>query len=160
MCGWPRSALPRPTSSPATDSGPTWSPIRTGRKPWRQRYRARPRAEQLRGAGGTVDQVVVYSSTDVRSPDPDVAGALSAGRIDWVTVTSSAIARSLVRLFGDPLSQAKLASISPITSGVLRQLGYEPAVEAARYTTDGLVEAMVGFGGEAAPQRATQGGGR
>ena len=117
-------------------------------------------AEQLRGEGGTVDQIVVYSSTDVRSPDPDVAGALSAGRIDWVTVTSSAIARSLVRLFGDPLSRAKLASISPITSGVLRELGYEPAVEAARYTMDGLVEAMVGFGGEAAAQRATQGGGR
>ena len=117
-------------------------------------------AEQLRGAGGTVDQIVVYSSTDVQSPDPDVAGALAAGRIDWVTVTSSAIARSLARLFGDALSQAKLASISPITSGVLRELGYEPAVEAARYTMDGLVEAMVGFGGEAAPHGATQGGGR
>lgn len=99
-------------------------------------------AEELRGAGGTVDQIVVYSSTDVEAPDPDVAAALAAGRVDWITVTSSAIARSLVRLFGDDLRRAGLASISPITSDALRELGHEPAVEAARYTMDGLVEAL------------------
>ena len=101
-------------------------------------------AEELREAGGTVEQIVVYSSTDVEDPDPDVAAALAAGRIDWITVTSSAIARSLVRLFGDDLRRARLASISPITSDVLRELGHEPAVEAARYTMDGLVEALAG----------------
>lgn len=99
-------------------------------------------AEELREAGGTVDQVVVYSSTDVEAPDPEVAASLAAGRIDWITVTSSAIARSLVRLFGDDLRRARLASISPVTSDVLRQLGHEPAVEAARYTMNGLVEAL------------------
>jgi uroporphyrinogen III methyltransferase/synthase len=102
-------------------------------------------AEQLEAAGAAIDQIVVYSSTDVGSADPDVAEALSAGRIDWVTVTSSAIARSAVRLFGDALGRARLASISPVTSGVLRQLGYEPAVEAARYTMEGLADAIVGF---------------
>jgi uroporphyrinogen III methyltransferase/synthase len=101
-------------------------------------------AEEVRAAGGEVEQVVVYSSTDVHQPDPDVGAALAAGRIDWITVTSSAIARSLVRLFGDDLRRAKLASISPITSEALRALGHDPAVEAARYTMDGLVEAMVG----------------
>ncbi|HVC94961.1 MAG TPA: uroporphyrinogen-III synthase [Pirellulales bacterium] len=52
-------------------------------------------AEQLRAAGGEVEQVVVYRSRDVVAPDPEIAAALAAGRIDWVTVTSSAIARSL-----------------------------------------------------------------
>jgi uroporphyrinogen III methyltransferase/synthase len=100
-------------------------------------------AEQLAAAGGRVDQIVVYSSTDVETPDPQIAEALAAGRIDWVTVTSSAIAESLVRLFGDDLRRARLASISPVTSEALRGLGYEPKVEAVVYTMDGLVDALL-----------------
>ncbi len=99
-------------------------------------------AERLRAAGGVVDQVVVYSSTDVEQADEEVAVAMSAGRIDWVTVTSSAIARSLVALFGEELRKARLASISPVTSETLRRLGHEPAAEATEYTTEGLVEAI------------------
>ena len=100
-------------------------------------------AEQLSAAGATVEQIVVYSSTDVQEPDPAVAALLRAGRIDWITVTSSAIARSLVGLFGEDLRRAKLASISPITSGALRELGHQPAAEAAEYTVAGLVTAIV-----------------
>jgi uroporphyrinogen III methyltransferase / synthase len=100
-------------------------------------------AEQLTAAGAVVEQVVVYTSADVEQADPDVAALLSAGRIDWVTVSSSAIARSLVRLFGADLRRAKLASISPITSGTLRELGHEPAVEATEYTMPGLAAAIV-----------------
>ena len=101
-------------------------------------------AEQLNAAGAIVEQAVAYSSTDVTEADPEVAAALVAGHIDWVTVTSSAIARSLASLFGDDLRRAKLASISPITSATLRELGHEPAVEAAEYTMDGVVQAIRG----------------
>jgi len=101
-------------------------------------------AEKLRAAGAVVEQIVVYTSTDVERPDPAVAKLLKAGQIDWITVTSSAIARSLVRLFGEDLRRAKLASMSPLTSGVLRELGESPAVEAAEYTMAGLVAAIVG----------------
>jgi len=100
-------------------------------------------AEQLLAAGAEVEQVVVYRSGDVERPEPGVAAALDAGRIDWITVTSSAIAQSLVRLFGDALRRAKLASISPITSEVLRRAGLEPAVEATSYTMAGVVEAIL-----------------
>lgn len=100
-------------------------------------------AERLVDAGGEVDQIVVYSSTDTDRVETEVADALAAGRIDWITVTSSAIARSLAALFGQQLRQSKLASISPITSEVLRQLGHEPSVEAEHYTMEGLVEAIV-----------------
>jgi uroporphyrinogen III methyltransferase/synthase len=100
-------------------------------------------AEALTAAGGEVTQVVVYSSRDVQSPDPDVAAALAAGRIDWITVTSSAIARSLVRMFGENLRQAKLASISPVTSATLRELGLAPVVEATTYTMEGLKDALL-----------------
>jgi uroporphyrinogen III methyltransferase/synthase len=101
-------------------------------------------AETLTAAGGSVEQVVVYQSVDVESPDPDIASRLAAGRINWTTVTSSAIARSLARLFGDELRKTKLVSISPITSSTLRELGYEPAAEAKEYTMEGVVEAVAG----------------
>ncbi|MEX0936560.1 MAG: uroporphyrinogen-III C-methyltransferase [Pirellulales bacterium] len=100
-------------------------------------------AERLTAAGGHVQQVVAYSSTDVNAPDPEVAEALAAGKIDWITVTSSAIARSLIGMFGDGLGRTKIASISPITSDVLRELGHSPAVEAQVYTTEGVVRAIV-----------------
>ncbi len=98
--------------------------------------------EQLSAAGGQVEQIVVYSSSDVPSPDPEVAALLSAGRVDWVTVTSSSIARALAAMFGTALGKSRLASISPVTSDVLRQLGYPPAAEASQYTMEGLVAAI------------------
>ncbi|MBS0210847.1 MAG: uroporphyrinogen-III C-methyltransferase [Planctomycetes bacterium] len=100
-------------------------------------------AEMLRAAGAIVDQVIVYQSADVREPDAEIGAALDAGRIDWVTVTSSAIARSLSAMFGPRLVQTKLASISPLTSATLREVGLSPAVEAASYTTAGLIDAII-----------------
>lgn len=99
-------------------------------------------AETLTAAGGNVGQVVVYRNTDVDRPEPRIAEAIGAGHVDWVTVTSSTIARSLVRLFGEDLRRVRLASISPVTSATLRELGYEPAAEARHYTMEGLIEAM------------------
>jgi uroporphyrinogen III methyltransferase/synthase len=99
--------------------------------------------EQLAAAGAQVEQIVVYSTEDVTAADPAIAAALDAGDIDWVTITSSAIARAVVGLFGASLRKSRLASISPLSSGVLRQLGFEPAAEAKEYTMAGLVAAMV-----------------
>ncbi len=79
-------------------------------------------AERLLAAGAEVEQIVVYSSTDVTSPDPDIAAALQQGRVDWITVTSSAIARSLAAMFGKNLQQAKIVSISPVTSATFASL--------------------------------------
>ena len=99
-------------------------------------------SEELTSAGGVVEQVVVYQSDDVTTADPQVLELMEAEKIDWVTVTSSAIAKSLARLFGESLRHTKLASISPITSGSLRELGFEPASEAKEYTMAGVVEAI------------------
>jgi uroporphyrinogen III methyltransferase / synthase len=101
-------------------------------------------AQRLSDAGAAVEQIVVYSSTDVERPNTTVEALLRAGQIDWITVTSSSIARSLARLFGEDLRRAKLASISPLTSGVLADLGYNPAAEATEYSVAGLVASIVG----------------
>ena len=103
-------------------------------------------AERLEAAGGSVTQVVAYTSTDPPGPDPDVQRRLSRGEIDWVTVTSSAIARSLAKMFSDELRNSRLASISPVTSDTLRQLGFEPHVEAEVYTMQGVVDAICRLG--------------
>ena len=99
-------------------------------------------AEQLCESGANVEQVVVYESTDVPEAEAEVRQQLEAGRIDWITVTSSAIARSLAQMFGDSLRHAKIASISPITTATLHELGHEVAAEASEYTMPGLVAAI------------------
>ncbi|HEX5106570.1 MAG TPA: uroporphyrinogen-III C-methyltransferase [Pirellulaceae bacterium] len=99
-------------------------------------------ADELTKAGGIVEQVVVYESVDALSPQAEIAELMAAGRIDWTTVTSSAIARSLVRMFGDTLRRTKLVSISPITSATLRELRHEPAAEATEYTMPDIVAAI------------------
>ena len=100
-------------------------------------------AETLAAAGAEVHQVVVYESRDVTAADPDIVDALRTGEIDWVTVTSSAIARSLVAMFGDDLKQSKLVAISPLTAGALADAGYATASVASTYTTAGLVDAIL-----------------
>ncbi|MCH2128423.1 MAG: uroporphyrinogen-III C-methyltransferase [Pirellulaceae bacterium] len=100
-------------------------------------------AERLQQVAAEVKQVVVYCSTDLETPDRQIADHIAAGRFDWVTVTSSAIARSLVALFGEDLQKARLASISPVTSNTLRELHIEPTAEAADYTIDGMVKAIL-----------------
>lgn len=99
-------------------------------------------AERLTEAGITVEQVVAYTSCDVTQPDEDIQNALIAGEIDWITVTSSAIARSLVAMLGSNLRQARVAAISPITAKTLSDAGYPPDVVAEEYTVDGLIDAM------------------
>ena len=101
-------------------------------------------AEELEEAGAGVDQVAVYSTVEIEEPNPDVADALRAGEVGWVTVTSSPTARSLVRLYGELLKGTRIVSISPLTSASLRELGYPPAVEATPHTMDGMVEALLG----------------
>jgi uroporphyrinogen III methyltransferase/synthase len=100
-------------------------------------------AEELAAAGAHVEQVVVYRSDDIQQPEERVAELLANGQIDWITVTSSAIARSLIALFGEDLKKARLASISPITTQTLAELGYPVAAEAKEYTMPGVVAAIV-----------------
>jgi uroporphyrinogen III methyltransferase/synthase len=96
----------------------------------------------LQAGGATVEPVAAYVSTDVAEPDPDVAAALEAGEIAWIAITSSSVARSLVRLYGHRLHSARFAAIGSLASATLRDLGFEPTVEAAPQTTAGLVDAI------------------
>lgn len=100
-------------------------------------------AEKLSAVGVAVRQVVAYQNVDNDAPPPDLLEAMQSGKIDWVTVTSSAIADNLFRHFGDALQQTQIASISPITTGRLQQHGLHATVEAQVYTAQGIVDAII-----------------
>lgn len=105
-------------------------------------------AEQLAGQGGHVEQVVVYTSRDVATAEPEILAQLADGKIDWVTVTSSAIGRSVARMLGEELRRSRLISISPITSAALAELGHEVSAEASPYTMSGLIAALLAAEGK------------
>jgi uroporphyrinogen III methyltransferase/synthase len=100
-------------------------------------------AEELEERGAAVDQLSVYRTVDIEEPNQDVADALRAGEVGWITVTSSPTARSLVRLYGDALRSARIVSVSPLTSATLHELGHSPDVEATPHTLDGMIEALL-----------------
>ena len=67
---------------------------------------------------------------------------LNFGAIDWVALTSSAIAQSTINMLGDALRKVKIACISPITAGVVEKNGFTVNAIADPYTMEGLVEAI------------------
>jgi uroporphyrinogen III methyltransferase/synthase len=99
--------------------------------------------EELEEAGAGVDQIPVYQTVEIEEPNQDVADALKAGEVTWITVTSSPTARSLVQLYGELLKSAELVSISPLTTATLKELGYDPAYEALPHTVDGMLETLL-----------------
>ena len=99
--------------------------------------------ESLESLGHVVDEVAAYRSIPVERLDERRLAALDAAGIEWVTVTSSRIAETAVRLFGPRMRRWRIASLSPVTTATLRRHGLEPAVEAREATMAGLVDAMV-----------------
>jgi uroporphyrinogen III methyltransferase/synthase len=95
-----------------------------------------------------VEQVAVYSQTDAVEIDAETADRVRRGDIDYVTLTSSNIARALVRLLDEAAlarlrdGTVRLVSISPVTSGAVRDLGLPVASEATEYTTGGVIAAL------------------
>jgi ribonuclease P protein component len=96
----------------------------------------------LTEAGGCVSEIAVYQSVDRTQVDPQIAELMRQGSIDYITVTSSAIARSLVHMFGDMLRQTCLVSISPITTKTLCDLGFPPQKEASEASLVGIVAVL------------------
>ncbi|MDP9268185.1 MAG: uroporphyrinogen-III synthase, partial [Acidobacteriota bacterium] len=72
--------------------------------------------------------------------------AKRARRPHVITFTSSSTARNFITLLGRKkhlLAGTSLASIGPVTSATLRELGLNPTIEAKEYTMSGLVRAIV-----------------
>jgi uroporphyrinogen III methyltransferase/synthase len=101
--------------------------------------------ERLVAAGAQVRDVSVYETRRPASLPDGLAERIRAGQIDWITFTSSSTARNFVNLLGNAaeLKKAKIASIGPVTTQTLRDLGIPVTAEAARPDIDGLIDAIL-----------------
>jgi uroporphyrinogen III methyltransferase/synthase len=93
-----------------------------------------------------VVDMAVYESKASGSLPPAVLEAVKEGQVNWVTFTSSSTARNFVKLLGknylERLAGVGIASIGPITTETLKELGIPPTVVAETANLDGLVEAI------------------
>jgi uroporphyrinogen III methyltransferase/synthase len=109
---------------------------------------ARPVLRQRLEAGNAaaVLDLPVYETRIVDALPPDLLDALEAGRVDWVTFTSSSTAKNLATLLGpdyrEKLRGVHIASIGPITTATLNELGLGPTVQATDFNLEGLVRAI------------------
>lgn len=102
---------------------------------------------ELRQAGAKVDVVEAYETITPQSSRTRLRSLLQnpRRRPHVVTLTSSSTVRNFVALLGSSKASIQgisLASIGPVTSSTLRQLGLRVDVEAAEFTIPGLVEAI------------------
>jgi uroporphyrinogen III methyltransferase/synthase len=101
--------------------------------------------DRLRAAGALVRNISIYETRRPAALPPGVGEQIRSGEIDWITFTSSSTAKNFLELFGPPtdLQKIKTASIGPITSQTLRELGIPITVEAQRSDIDGLVQSIL-----------------
>jgi uroporphyrinogen-III synthase len=103
---------------------------------------------ELRKAGARVDVVEAYETVVPKSSRTRLRSVLR--NLRWrpqvVTFTSSSTVRNFVALLGrahTDLDGIRLASIGPVTSSTLRELGLGVDIAAKEFTIPGLVEAIV-----------------
>jgi uroporphyrinogen-III synthase len=110
---------------------------------------------ELRKLGARVNVVEAYETVIPQSSRTRLRVLLkdSSRRPDIITFTSSSTVRNFVALLGEkawrprsrkasPLDGVRLASIGPITSSTLRELGLPVNIEATKYTIPGLIKAI------------------
>ncbi len=109
--------------------------------------------EAIEAAGGTAHEIAVYQTLPA-VPDADGLAALKSG-VDWITFTSPSTVENfveIVRRHGmDALhlpGKPRIACIGPITERAARGEGFEVALVAKEYTTEGLIEALRSESGE------------
>ena len=104
---------------------------------------------ELRRAGAEVDVVEAYETVVPHSSRSRLRRLLRnpRQRPHVVTFTSSSTVRNFVTLLGSSkatIQDVRLASIGPVTSSTLRELGLRVDVEAKEFTIPGLVAAIRG----------------
>ena len=105
--------------------------------------------EELRAAEAQVDVVEAYETVVPRQSRTKLRSLMrnAARRPHVVTFTSSSTVRNFAELIGAKQARAlqgvQFASIGPVTSSTLRELGFPVDVEAREFTMGGLIRAIV-----------------
>ena len=102
---------------------------------------------ELTAAGALLDEVVAYQHRDVAAWPDEVNQRLIAGQLDWIGVSSPAIARNVSRLIPSTArsllgGKIRIASISPVTSAACQEVGLPISAEATEHTWEGILSAI------------------
>ncbi|KPL24432.1 MAG: hypothetical protein AMJ75_03775 [Phycisphaerae bacterium SM1_79] len=99
----------------------------------------------LQQAGADVDNVPLYTVSVEKSESKPLTEKISSGAIDWLTFTSP----SCVRAFFEQIppdsvdsSNVRIATIGPVTSERLKNIGVKIDIQAAEHTIKGLLDAI------------------
>lgn len=104
--------------------------------------------DSLREAGATVDVVEAYETVVPEKSKTRLREVFKnkERRPHVITFTSSSTVRNFVDLVGGVKASFKdvqFASIGPVTSGTLRELGLSVSIEAQEFTMGGLIRAII-----------------
>ena len=102
-------------------------------------------ADLLQQAGAEVDNVPIYTAVTAKSDCAWLTEKINGGAIDWLTFASPSAAKGFLEQIQADLvnsSNVKVASIGPVTSGQLKNLGVKVDMQATEHTIDGLLDAI------------------
>ncbi len=103
--------------------------------------------EQLSKLGFQVTQVVAYRTEREKKIQPGIKKMLKNGKIDFVVFTSSSTVKNFLALIPKKKLHPKIkfVSIGPVTTKTARELGLKIFIQAEKYTTAGLVKAILSY---------------
>ncbi len=116
---------------------------------WPRANRGRDILEkECQTAGLTLHQVIVYEHHDVQELPPQSLHWLKNEQMDWVGLSSPAIARAFARLIPHKArhylgKSLKIAAISPLTAQAAEEAGLPVQVVAKESTWEGIFQAII-----------------
>jgi uroporphyrinogen III methyltransferase/synthase len=104
--------------------------------------------EKLVELGGIVDDVACYKTVPETEDLTGSSARFEEVGADWITFTSSSTVQNFHQRFDllkvrKAFPETRFASIGPETSKALKEIGFEPDLEASKHTIPGLVEALL-----------------
>ncbi len=104
--------------------------------------------DTLKQLGAEVEEVVAYKTVMGSGNAKLLQEMLAEKKLNVLTFTSSSTVRNFVNMLNadnldELLAGVTVASIGPITSDTAKELGVRVDVEAAEYTIDGLIQAIL-----------------
>ena len=100
----------------------------------------------LNEMGATVDEFRIYRASGPQSKPEKAIQRLRTGEVDIATFASSSTVRNLVDMLEgnvEPLKDARVACIGPVTAATAQELGLNVAIVAREHTIPGLIDAIL-----------------
>lgn len=101
----------------------------------------------LQHAGADVDNAPLYTVAAEKSESNSLTEKINDGAIDWLTFTSPSCVRAFFEQIPPDLvnsGNVRVASIGPVTSEQLKNIGVRIDIQAAEHTINGLLAAIEG----------------